>query len=189
MAIEIRALTPDLLPQFLTFFDCDAFADNPKWQYCYCNFLHHPPEQGPFNKTAPEANRAAVSDRICARAMHGWMAFDAGRIVGWCQAAPRQSILLLRDEPDPDNAAAHTGSIVCFVIEKAHRRKGLARRLLEAACEGFRAQGLKFAEAYPRKSAEGEGQNHFGPLAMYLAAGFAEFRNDDDTIIVRKALA
>ena len=67
---------------------------------------------------------------------------------------------------------------------------GLTRsRILMRACDGLRAQGLKFAEANPRVGTTDVGGNHYGPLAMYLAAGFAVERDsDDDSVWVRKAL-
>lgn len=188
--IVIRALTPELVRDYLAFFDHTAFADNPKWQYCYCNFLHHDHTNGPpFKETAPEANRTAVEKRICTRQMHGYLAFDGERAIGWCHASPRATFPALADEPDPDGVAARTGSIVCFVIAKDYRRKGLARRLLETACTGFTAQGFEFAEAYPREGLSGDGENHFGPLSMYLHAGFAPLRTDSDgTTVVRRRL-
>ncbi len=36
----VKALDAATLPDFLTFFDTDAFADNPKWAFCYCQFLY-----------------------------------------------------------------------------------------------------------------------------------------------------
>jgi hypothetical protein len=47
---------------------------------------------------------------------------------------------------------------------------------------------LAFAEAYPRKKVVSEAANHFGPLTMYLALGFVPYREDDETIIVRRTL-
>lgn len=121
--------------------------------------------------------------------MHGYLAFDGSSPIGWCQAAPRRTIPALADAPDPDGRAATVGSIVCFVIAKSARRQGLARRLLTAACDGFRAQGLGIAEAYPKRDAKTDGENHFGPLSLYLNAGFAQVADDPDgSVVVRKAL-
>jgi hypothetical protein len=39
---------------------------------------------------------------------------------------------------------------------------------------------LLSVEANPRPSAKGTAENHFGPLAMYLAAGFTVRRTDAD---------
>lgn len=34
--IEIRPRTTERLADFLSFFDGEDFADNPKWGFCYC---------------------------------------------------------------------------------------------------------------------------------------------------------
>ncbi len=52
--------------------------------------------------------------------------------------------------------------------------------LLDAACEHLRRQGLQSVEANPRTGGTGAAENHFGPLRMYLAAGFTVRRTDED---------
>jgi ribosomal protein S18 acetylase RimI-like enzyme len=69
------------------------------------------------------------------------------------------------DYNEPD--AEVIGSIVCFVVAKEHRRKGIARRLLEAACTGFGAQGLTIAQAYVLKDIQGDAVNYPEPLSKY----------------------
>ena len=45
-------------------------------------------------------------------------------------------------------------------------------------------------EAYARRGEAGEAENHTGPLALYLSAGFAIVREDGDGgAVVRKTLA
>lgn len=39
--LTIRELTPDSLGDYPRYFDHDAFADNPAWASCYCNFFLH----------------------------------------------------------------------------------------------------------------------------------------------------
>ena len=73
---------------------------------------------------------------------------------------------------DPD--ADRLGQITCFVVAPAHRRSGVARALLDAACEGLRAQGLAIAEAAPKPGLEGDAENHFGPMSLFVAAGFEQ---------------
>ncbi len=90
---------------------------------------------------------------------------------------------------EPTDDAEQLGAIVCFLVEPSHRGQGVARRLLDAACEGLRAQGLKVVEANPRTGSKSAAENHFGPLSMYLAAGFSLHREDDDgSVYVRRAL-
>ena len=188
MALQIRPLSPRLRDAFFDFFDHTAFADNPRWQGCYCAFPHHDHGAGTWQGPLAPQNRALADTLVCAGRMQGHMAFDGDQVAGWCQAAPRAGFLALKDEPDPDDTAHQTGSIVCFVVAKPYRGQGVAKALLAAACDGFRAQGLAFAEAYPRKDAATEAANHFGPLAMYLGLGFTPHHEDADSITVRLAL-
>jgi ribosomal protein S18 acetylase RimI-like enzyme len=94
---------------------------------------------------------------------------------------------MLRDIAQPD--ADSIGVIFCFVVAPECRRQGVARALLDAACEGFRSAGFKAVQARPARHAEGAAANHLGPLSMYLAAGFsivAETPGGD--VFVRKEL-
>ena len=40
--IVIKRLSPNLLDDFLYFFDDIAFRDNPEWSHCYCRFPQAP---------------------------------------------------------------------------------------------------------------------------------------------------
>jgi len=185
----IRELTPELLDDFLDFFDHDAFADNPSWFGCYCMFFHFLGTMEEWEKRSASENRETISALIKRGEAHGLLAYVGGRPAGWCHAAPRTTIprlKLYQEFAVEDHERA--GSIVCFVIAKPHRGRGIARRLLDAACEIFARQGLAFAEAYPRKQAESEADNFRGPLKMYLDAGFTVFRELERHFIVRKCL-
>src|SRR5437899_2087801 len=170
--VVIKELTPRHLGDFLHFFDHEAFADNPKWAGCYCMYYYYagPKEEwrvknGPVNKT------------------------DIAKLVEWCHSAPRKMLPTLErytsmrvDDPDK------VGSIVCFVVAKNHRGRGIAKLMLEAASDRFRKQGLSYAEAYPASEAKSEADNYPGPLSMYLANGFTIYRQNESVTIVRKAL-
>jgi ribosomal protein S18 acetylase RimI-like enzyme len=187
---SIRPLTPDLLDDYLTFFDHDAFCDNPEWQSCYCAFFHCYSRAGEqeFDARTSEQNRALVSGLIRAGHMHGYLAYSGAKAVGWCQAAPRAELPSLRERFDLAGEDAGIGSIACFVVAKSHRRQGICRQLLDLACQGFRAMGLSCAEAYPHAGRETDAGNYHGPLSMYLAAGFQPFLTREDLVVVRKSL-
>lgn len=180
-------LTPDCLPDYLDFFDHRAFADNPKWAGCYCYFPLHDPKQTDWNTRTGAENRAAVTACAQAGTARGLLAYMDGKAVGWCNAGPWSQYPMLRDVPQPDRDAV--GVIFCFVVEPGARGQGVARSLLDAACEGFRAAGLTSVQAKPAKTADGAAANHLGPLAMYLAAGFQVVaETPDGGVIVRKDL-
>jgi len=185
----IRELTPEFLDDYLKFFDYDAFADNPAWAGCYCMYFHFSGTDEEWEARTASENRAAISDLIRNGQAHGLLAYVGGKPVGWCKAAPRPALPKLNLYKDLQvDDADRVGSIVCFVIAKPYRGRGIALRLLDVACDVLARRGLVFAEAYPRKQAELEADNYPGPLKMYLAAGFTVFREVDKRVIVRKPL-
>jgi ribosomal protein S18 acetylase RimI-like enzyme len=82
----------------------------------------------------------------------------------------------------------HTGAIVCFVIGPQYRGQGLARQLLDGACEMMRGRGMRWLEAYPPLNPGTAAGSYHGRLSMYEAAGFERVRNAGRFAVVRKAL-
>lgn len=185
----VREVTASLLPEWIAFFDHDAFRDNPRWASCYCYFYHAEHSEQPWTDRTGEANRSASMELIRARALRGYLAYKGTNPVGWCNAAPRQQFPnLQRDQRLEVHDIEQVGSIVCFVIAPSFRRQGVATKLLEAACRGFQSEGLKVAEAYPRSDAREDAPNYHGPLQLYLTAGFKPYREIENLVVVRKDL-
>ena len=135
-------------------------------------------------------NRQTAEQRIGSGEMQGYLAYLDDRVVGWCNAAPRQKYPALVYDTDlaplEDTAA---GSIVCFIVAPPFRNQGVATALLETACEGFAmGAGLRWAEGYPRVSPASPASNYHGPLQMYQQAGFEMHRQFPTFYVVRKAL-
>jgi len=186
-SVDVRALSSDLLPDFLGYFEGSAFADNPRWRSCYCQFLYVDHSKVSWMERTAEGNRSAACERICSSRMQGHLAYREGQVVGWCNAAPRAMMDAFAGEPDPD--ADRLGQITCFVVAREHRRTGVAKTLLDAACAALRAQGLTIAEAMPKPDVTGDAENHYGPLNLFLGAGFAFHRQGEHgSIYVRKNL-
>ena len=181
--LVVKELTPSLRDDFLLFFDTVAFADNPDWSDCYCSAYHFTNNKGKA-ESRREASSLVEEDR-----MHGFLAYDNGKPVGWCNAAPRGSYPGVQwlMGPGPDKGE-RVGSIVCFVIASTHRKQGVASQLLNAACNKFSQKRLEFAEAYPVKKAQSAAWDFPGPLSMYLKNGFSTHRDNDWYIVVRKRL-
>jgi GNAT superfamily N-acetyltransferase len=185
--LDIHPLDPGRLADLLDFFERRAFADNPKWLSCYCHFPHADHARVVWKERSADDNRAATCARVEDRTMTGWLAYSQGEAIGWCNAGPRRFIEGLFDAPEP--LADRIGAIACFVIAPAFRGRGIATALLAAACEGLQDRGFEWAEAYPRPTITDAAENHYGPLAMYSAAGFDVVKHETDGgLIVRKRL-
>jgi GNAT superfamily N-acetyltransferase len=187
--VLVRRLTPSLLDDWLGFFDHNAFADNPDWSGCYCQWFHADHAERDWDLRTADENRIASIGQISAGSLRGYLAYVEGHPVGWCQAAPRLGIPNIANDPElAVGDADEVGSIVCFVVAQASRGQGVAARLLDSACAGFREEGLRTAEAYPSRTAAGDAANYHGPLALYLGAGFKLYRELDSLLIVRREL-
>src|SRR5665648_158455 len=83
MNISIKALTPDLLKDYLFFFDNIIFTENPDWSRCYCFSFHFVGSNEQWNK---EANRSSVTEYIRSNKMTGYLAYLDNNPIGWCNA-------------------------------------------------------------------------------------------------------
>ena len=82
--LVIKELNPSLKDDFLYFFDHIAFADRPDWSDCYCSLYHFP------NKGKAES-RGEASGFVEQGKIHGFLAYDKGKPVGWCNATNRNN--------------------------------------------------------------------------------------------------
>jgi GNAT superfamily N-acetyltransferase len=189
--IEIRKLTPELLGDYIDFFESDAFEGNPDWEGCYCMEAHFLGTDEEWDAQPLVERRAFAADLVERGGQHGFLAFEGDRPVGWCNAAPLasyESDLYTKGRQIPD--IERVGAVVCFNIAASHRRQGLTGRLLRAALDSFGARGLSLAEGYPWKedSPKGPARNYHGPLAFWLAHGFQPHDELEYSVVVRKPL-
>jgi GNAT superfamily N-acetyltransferase len=176
--IDCLPLVPEREADFFAFFEGEAFADNPRWSGCYCQCFYEDHRVVNWATRSGAQNRACAKRRLAQGEMRGVLAYREGRVVGWCNAAPRPLLHALDEEPLAD--AETVGTILCFLVAPSARGQGIARALLAAACEQLAAEGLQRVQANPRPNAASPGAHHFGPLSLYLSAGFEIEREDAD---------
>ncbi len=198
MQISIRHLKPELLEDFLRFFDKEAFSDFPDWSGCYCGFYETPAEETSWD-AGPDAaatHRKEKADRIRAGKSTGLLAYVDGRVVGWCNAQTRANFPNMRRYSVViDDPTEPVGSIMCFLVAPGFRSKGVCTSLLNSACDVFRSEGLVVAEGYPTTAARNPNSetpwaeaNYKGPLGVYLKNGFTIHKQLERFAIVRRSL-
>jgi ribosomal protein S18 acetylase RimI-like enzyme/uncharacterized protein YndB with AHSA1/START domain len=188
--LEVRDVTPDLVPEYQRFFDKFAFRDYPAWQSCYCIETHSTQGDDESAERTADDNRSDMSDSIQRGRVTALLAFAGDQPVGWCNYGETTHLAGLMHKLKLEAADQEgVGSIACFVIAAPYRGHGVASRLLDAAIDRLRARGLRAVEAYPSRTGDGSPQaNYRGPLSLFVRAGFEPYRELDRNLIVRKTL-
>ncbi len=184
-APEVVPLTPELAETWLSFFDREGFTDNPAWASCYCMYYRFGGEQAGWQQRRAAENRADAAGLIATGGQSGFLAFVDGQPAGWLNAGRRDGYRGLPEAPDADGPEA---AVTCFVIAPPYRRHGIARALLDAAVDRFRAEGYRRLLAYPALDADSAAAMYHGPLALYELAGFARLGEHGRQAILAKAL-
>ena len=151
------------------------FAEGGDPMRCWCTFFRR--------KNASASGAAAAGNRDFLRGLAarkdlapGLVAFRDGRAVGWVSLAPREDYERLEHStvlaPVDDRPV---WSIVCFVVSRTERGRGVAAALLDAAIDYAGNHGATLLEAYP---VDTEGRRipaataYRGTLGMFERAGF-----------------
>ncbi len=152
--------------------------------HCWCQWYKIPGSD--WRSVGDEALRERLESQLRAPgAGRGLLAYDGETPVGWCAVEPRADLIRLRASriiadgtPNPDFDDPDVWSVTCFVVPRAHRRRGIGRVLTEAAVEFARANGARIVESYavdPTLRTKTPAADLFhGTVSMFESAGFAE---------------
>ncbi|MFB6319424.1 GNAT family N-acetyltransferase [Saccharicrinis sp. FJH54] len=186
MKITIKELAPELLADYLRFFDTMVFSENPDWANCYCYESYF---TGSAEDWTKDNNRTAVINLIEKGTMTGYLAFDKDKPVAWLNINKRNTFPSLeRFRKITVDRSENICSVVCFVIHPDYRGQGMATQLLQKAISDYTSRPFDFMEAYPGKGDLSCEKHYKGPLSMYEKAGFQLFKEYDQLYVVRKSL-
>jgi GNAT superfamily N-acetyltransferase len=191
MNLDIRALTYDLLDDYLDFFDNMAFSDHKEWSGCYCVHFHLEEESlrsAIQNKSGRDYAIEFIQDNI----IHGYLAYLNESVVGWCNANDKRGFSNLVERKELWDGVDHdtkVKAVVCFLIAPEYRGRGIATQLLDRVCKDALADGYEYIEAYPHKGETDIYVNHHGPYALYEKFGFELHKDMKQDSVVRKYLS
>lgn len=172
--VDIRPLTRQRLPDLAALFEQGG---DPKW--CWCAWFRV--RGTDFSSGSKARHRSVMETAVTETANEGrapgLVAYEDGEAVGWISIGPRQDYERLAHSrvlaPIDDTPV---WSIVCFVVGRRSRGRGVAKALLDAGVEYARDHGATLLEAYPVEVVDGEripSANVFrGTLTMFERAGF-----------------
>jgi GNAT superfamily N-acetyltransferase len=143
-------------------------------QNCWC--LYWRLSAGEFNSLRGPRRPAAMRRLVEQKPAPGVLAYREGLAVGWCNVGPREAMQrLVRSRTIPVVDDRPVWSVVCFLVRPGHRRRGIARALLDGAIAYAREQGAPALEGYPVDAAGGRihtSSAYVGTLGLFADAGF-----------------
>lgn len=192
----IKKLSPDLLEDFLYFFEHVAHTDNPAWDRCYClNYCSDANAAIPgFNGFDADQRRECAIRYVKEGILQGYLAYCKDKVVGWCNANDRASCHacfgwgLIHGASAPEEIRQKIKSVFCFTTAPEMRGKGIATALLARVIEDARTEGYAHLEAYPNKEHTDEYYNYVGPRGLYEKFGFVKHGETEWRDVMRKAL-
>jgi GNAT superfamily N-acetyltransferase len=188
MRFEARPLTPE------TWSDLEALFALPGGSIvrgCWCMYYR---TTGPVSVSAAAGveHKTQLCDLVESGVRPGLVGYADGRPAGWISLGPREEYLKLRRSPVMKPVDdAEVWSIVCTFVAKEFRGQGLQHRLLAAALDFARDNGVRLVEAYPVDKPERSHDDFmfFGSRSLYERAGFTEVvRRSPTRLVMRRRL-
>ena len=167
--LKIFPLTKGRLKDLRALFD---EGGDPKT--CQCAFWRVPASG--WGDWTRDRNRTVLEPLAGRRPAPGLLAYADGGVVGWVSVGPREDYIRLeRSKVLPRLDEKPVWSIVCFVVSKPWRGRGIAAALLDAAVTHAKRHGATLIEGYPvdpSSSRVSAAAAYMGPLPMFERAGF-----------------
>ena len=192
--IVIKKLSQELNKDYLDFFDNRAFSDGNPNGPCYCTSPNQDEETIKQMVSEFKANgvkktiRKYAVEMLNDRKINGYLAFDNGLSVGWCNAADIDSYSGFVPDFAKENKCGKTISIVCFEIAPGYRGMGLASAFIDRVCDDAKINGYFAVEGYAKISEVRDEYDFAGPIRLYEKAGFTRIMEQNGQVIMRKVL-
>lgn len=178
MSIRTAAVTPDLGSDFEK-----LFGPTGQQGGCWCMWNRQTSRE--FDERKGEPNRQAMRQLVATGPPPGLLAYIEDTPVGWVAVGPRESFSrLVRSPVTKPVDDTPVWSITCFVIDRKHRRRGVATALLDAAVRYAAESGAEAVEGYPveaRRDTMPDIYAWMGLAEMFEEAGFVEIARRSET--------
>jgi len=201
MDIIIRKLSPELIDDYLHFFDVTPHSERPDEDECKCYCVWWcAAEQDPDNigyLLSREKRRGYAAQAIRENRIQGYLAYNGDKVVGWCNANTKADCLqcfcwrrFMGHVPaDGLAAGVRVKSVFCFLVAPEFRRQGVTKLLLQRVCEDAARDGFDFVEAYPGRDFISEAKDCAGPVGLYMQSGFEVRFENEGQLVMRKGLS
>ena len=194
MEIEIKKLTPEMVYDYVKFFDETPHDDNKDESKCYCVCWCSADHRIETDFSSAKKRRDLAIQYVQSGIIQGYLAYSGEKVVGWCNANTKSECLhctswlrfmqpMNQLESDPN---CKIKSVFCYVIAPEMRRKGVAKLLLNRVCEDAAKEGFDVVEAYPNREFVDTARDFMGPRKLYEDSGFTVFAEVGNEVVMRK---
>jgi GNAT superfamily N-acetyltransferase len=195
MLFEIKKLSPELVNDYIEFFENSAFCDGSEFAGCYCTWYNWNDDyENQRSKCCDEKKKSFKKDLayhwILQGKLNGFLAYYNGVPIGWCNADDKQNYDRLSIDNNTEtwvnsNYEDKILSIVCFIVSPNMRGKGVATALLKEVCSQAEKMNYQYIEAYPSDGGF-SATNYHGQYSTYEKLGFQLVGNSKIGLVVRK---
>ena len=150
---------------------------------CWCMWWRLTRSQ--FEKQKGNKNKAALEKIVRSGQVPGILAYAQKEPIAWCSVGPRETypalersrtLKRLDDKP--------VWSVVCLFVAKPFRDREVSVRIIKAAVDYAKKNGVKIVEAYPQEPKKGRWPDAFvwtGHVSAFKKAGFVEVHRGSPT--------
>ena len=139
---------------------------NHIWGGCWCLGFH-----------GTELSRDTKLRRVNEGTTHAALVYDGSEAVGWCQFGRTDELPRIKHRAEYQKTVKDRPDwrITCFVVDRDHRRRGVAALALQAALDEIARQGGGLVESYPEEVADRKTSGSFlynATVSMFERHGF-----------------
>ncbi|MDG6920001.1 MAG: GNAT family N-acetyltransferase [Nitrososphaerota archaeon] len=188
-----RELSKETWPDFQR-----LFGKHGEWGVCWCGYYQRAKPRLPKEDEGWSLERKAQRNRDEKKSLveqgraHGILVYDGAEPIGWCQYGPREELPRIDAARNYKALRLDGGEkiwrVTCLSVDRAYRRRGVAKLALAAALDSIRARGGGTVEAYP-VTHKGALAVWFGTQSMFEREGFEVVGPyGKSSVVMRKAL-
>jgi GNAT superfamily N-acetyltransferase len=172
MNLKVKSLWQCEPSDFTNFLERLDYGHAPHWAGCYCRFYHIDMELEKWKNRLPLENKIEALDAMSKREMHGFMAFDSERCIGWLNANDVETYVRLKNVLPAFVKDKKVALTICFVIDPQYRNQKVATSLLETAIRHYRDLGYDGMLAAPIEADGDFALKYRGTPGMYEKFGY-----------------
>jgi len=173
MTYKVVPLSKDNKEDLFRLFEENSYVHQREWKSCYCRFYHTSCTMHHWMSKSAESNKTEAIEAIDAQKMHGFLAYDQDRCIGWLNAGSILSYPRIHKSIIPEYLNDRVALTICYVVADDFIGKKVASALLDTAIETLKTKEFEMMMAIPVENPINE-KSYRGFKQMYLNRGYIE---------------